>query len=216
MIKGIIFDADGTLMDSMWIWAELGERYLAGYGIKAEEGLADILYPLTLEESSVYLKERYHLNDTAEKITEDTLKLIKHFYQHEVEAKAGLGLFLEKMKEQQISMGIATSGSKDILQSALKRLGLENYFSFILTCTELETSKREPLIYQKAAKMLGTVPKETAVFEDVLHAIKTAKSSGFITVAVEDASSQMDQKEIMRTADYYITDFQDMVLQTIL
>lgn len=216
MIKGIIFDADGTLLDSMRIWAELGERYLTGLGIKAEEGLSDILYPMTLEESSNYIKERYHLADTVEKITEDTLKLIEHFYQHEVKAKAGLDLFLEKLRQKQVSMGIATSGDKEILRSALIRLGIDQYFNFILTCTELGTSKQETVIYQKAAQMLGTEPEETVVFEDVLHGIKTAKSSGFITVAIEDASNQGDREEIVRTADYYIADFQDPVLQTIL
>ena len=216
MIKGIIFDADGTLLDSMRIWAELGERYLTGLGIKAEEGLSDILYPMTLEESSNYIKERYHLADTVEKITEDTLKLIEHFYQHEVKTKAGLDLFLEKLRQKQVSMGIATSGDKEILRSALIRLGIDQYFAFILTCTELGTSKQEAVIYQKAAQMLGTEPEETVVFEDVLHGIKTAKSSGFITVAIEDASNQRDREEIARTADYYIEDFQDPVLQTIL
>ena len=213
MIKAIIFDADGTLLDSMHIWEELGERYLKAKGICAERNLGSILYPMTLEESSNYLKNRYDIKDKADIIQKDILRLLENFYQKEVLFKKGVLPFLEQMKEKGTKMGIATSGDKTLLISALKRLCAYRYFSAVTTCSELGTSKRESLIYLETAKLLGAEPKETAVFEDVLYGILAAKNAGFLAVAVEDASNLSAQKQLKENADFYIKDFNDTVLE---
>ncbi len=209
MIKGIIFDADGTIIDSMKIWDELGKRYLLKMGIRADSELSDILYDMSLEESGRYLKARYQISDSVEKIISDLLELIKDFYKNVVCEKPGLSAFLNKMKERRVPMGIATSGNRELLQYALKKIGILEYFNVILTCDELETSKKEPYIYLETAKKIGTNPCETAVFEDAVHGIKTAGKAGFITVGVRDESSEKYREEIIKTADIYITDFYD-------
>lgn len=213
MIKGIIFDADGTLLDSMHIWEELGERYLLSRGIKAEDNLGQILYPMTLEQSSRYLKDNYSIKDSPDKIIKDILNLLTDFYQKEVLLKEGVFSYLEKMKDKGVAMGIATSGDKELLTSALKRLNVYDYFSAITTCSEYDTSKRAPLIYLKTAEMLKTAPNETVVFEDVLYGIITAKDAGFIAVAVEDLSNMPDREQLKECADYCIEDFNDRILE---
>lgn len=209
MIQGIIFDADGTLLDSMYIWDELGERYLRELGISAENGLSEKLFPMTLEESSAYLKKSYHLYGTTDDVKAGILDIIAAFYREEAIMKPGAKAFLQKLYERNIPMVIATSGDKALLTVALKRLKAELYFKEILTCSELGTSKREPAIYRAAAKAIGTDVTKTAVFEDTLFALQTAKNSGFITVAVEDSASENDKAEIQKTADYYMTNFSD-------
>lgn len=212
MIKGIIFDVDGTLLDSMHIWGELGKRYLSAVGIEAEPGLAEILFPMSLDESSEYLKETYQLPDTVQKITDDTVKILSDFYRYEAEPKKGAVEFIKNMQDRNIPMAVATSGDRRILDTALDRLDLADCFTVVLTCSDLNTNKRVPAIYLRAAELLGTAPEETAVFEDVLHAVQAAKSAGFITYAVEDESSIQNRKEIRETADYYLQDFTDSVL----
>ena len=212
MIKGIIFDVDGTLLDSMHIWGELGKRYLSSVGIEAKPGLAKILFPMSLDESSEYLKNEYDLPDLVEQITEDTIKILNDFYRYEAVPKPGVLEFVKKMQSRNIPMAIATSGDRRILDTALERLGVFDCFTTILTCSDLKTNKRVPTIYLRAAELLGTKPEETAVFEDVLHAIRAAGSAGFITYAVEDISSMQDCEEIKRTADFYLQDFSDPVL----
>lgn len=213
MIKAMIFDADGTMLDSMHIWSELGERYLARIGIKAEKNLSEILYPMTLEESSAYLKKQYRLSDSEEKITEDSLKIIQGFYRYDVKAKPGLRSFLTQAKAKHIRMGIATSGDKTLLQAALQRLELSDFFPIIFTCSELKTSKREPDIYLKTADAMHVLPEQTAVFEDALHGICSAKQGGFFTVAVQDRFQQNDKEKILQTADCCIADFNDPQLK---
>lgn len=215
MLTGAIFDVDGTLLDSMHIWRGLGERYLLRNGITAEEGLADKLYPMSLEESSVYLKQRYRLTDSIGKIVSDTVAMIEAFYQNEVSLKPGVVSYLKELKKQGIPMAIATSGNREILVKALESLQIKDYFQHILTCSDYGVSKREPMIYVAAAEKLGSRPVQTLVFEDVLHGILAARSAGFVTVAVEDFSNERDRELIRNNSDYYIADFTDPVLRTI-
>ena len=212
MIEGIIFDVDGTLLDSMHIWGELGKRYLSFAGIEAKPGLAKILFPMSLDESSEYLKKEYNLPDSVEQITEDTIKILEDFYRYEAKPKEGVLAFIKRMQVKHIPMAVATSGDRRILDTALERLGISDCFTAILTCSDLKTNKRVPTIYLRAAELLGTKPEETAVFEDVLHAIQAAKSAGFITYAIEDRFSEQDRNEIKRTADFYLQDFSDPAL----
>lgn len=214
-IKGAIFDADGTLLNSMQIWDELGERYLTDRGITPEAGLTEILYPMSLDESSQYLKEHYGLCDSVEKITADTVMMLRDFYLSEVTLKEGVYDFLQQLKKEKIPMIIATSNDKELLQKVFCRLNIAEFFSRILTCGELNVNKREPAIYLEAAKIMGTEPKNTAVFEDLYVGILSAKSAGFVTVAVKDDSNVNDCDMLFKTADHFISDFTDSCLKNI-
>ena len=208
-INGAVFDADGTLLDSMHIWDELGARYLESMNITPEEGLSEILYDMSLEQSSYYLQTRYKINASLNQIQESILKIIENFYVHEVKLKPGVKNFLERFN---IPSVIATSGDKDLLQSALIRNGINNYFANIFTCSEFETNKNESKIFHECAKFLDSKPENIIVFEDALFAIKTAKESGFIIAGVQDDSNINYQPEIMKLSDYYITDWGQLTL----
>lgn len=215
MIKGIIFDADGTLLDSMWMWENLLEKFLEIKGIVTDENVLESVYAFSLIESCRYMKERYHLEETPEEIISEVLLLIKDFYDNDVLLKDGVAEFLEAADAAGIPMVIATSSDKSHIASAMKRLNVDKYFKDILTCAELKTNKREPEIYLRAAEVLGTKPSETAVFEDVLHGLTTAKNAGFKTVAVEDASSIHEKEELLAVSDLYIKDFRNLDVRVI-
>ena len=205
-LLAIIFDADGTILDSMYIWRELGGRYLRSIDIEPERNLAEILYPLSLEQGCMYLKERYALEQTLPEIREGVVRIIQDFYIDEVELKDGIKNFLDSMLEKNIPMVIATSGDRTLLNAALERNGIAGYFNAIFTCSELETTKQEPKIYLECAKFFGLEPHNIAVFEDSLFALETAKAAGFITFGVEDDSNIEDRERIIEIADFY-TDF---------
>lgn len=215
MIKGAVFDADGTLLDSMHIWDEVGERYLYSLGKLPEKNLRGILFPMTLEESSVYLKDRYRLTESPEKIKADVLGIIDSFYRFEVELKRGVRDYLNHLCQNGVPMAVATTSDKSQIDAALSRLGIRGFFQGIYTCSEFQTNKREPLVYLKTAEAIGVDPTEAAVFEDVLYAVKTAKGAGFFTVAVEDTASFEKREEIKKIADLYIQDFSDPALMKI-
>lgn len=207
MIRGAIFDADGTLLDSMPIWADAGARYLTSLGIRPEPELGEKLFSCSLEEGVVYLKERYGLPQPLEAIRRGVLAVISDFYCWEVQPKPGVEPFLQGLREKKIPMAIATTGDEALLTAALERLHLREYFLKIVTCSALGVTKRQPDVYLAAAAALGTRPAETMVFEDTCFAIETAKTAGFYTVAVEDAASRADRARIRTIADCYLPEY---------
>ena len=209
MMKGAIFDVDGTLLDSMGIWDNLAERYLTERGIEPEEHLSEKLSVFSLEESSEYLKKTYGLEGTPDEIRSDIMGIVANFYKYEVLLKLGAKQLLEKLKKQNISMNIATTGDVRLVHAAFGRLGIDGYFEHIFTCTELNTTKREPFIYQKAAEAMNCRPEETLVFEDALHAVETAVNAGFVTVGVAEKANQRDREKIKEFADYYLESLAD-------
>lgn len=204
MIKGAIFDIDGTLLDSMPIWTDVGARYLRSIGVTPEKGLGEILFSMTMEEGAAYLRRTYDLSQTESEIQKGIVDIIGDFYRYEVPLKAGMREHLEHLSSQNIPMTLATTGECELAEAALTRLGVWQYFSAMFTANELHTSKKEPLIYHTAANFMGTAPHETMVYEDVIHALTTAKKAGFQTTAVEDTASEKDKAAILAIADHYI------------
>ncbi len=210
MIQGAIFDIDGTILDSMPIWDDVGARYLTRLHIEPEPGLGEILFSMSLEEGAAYLQRRYSLVQTRDEIRQGVLQVIADFYRYEVQLKPGADGFLRAMAERGIPMTLATTSDAALTTAALTRLGVEGFFIKLFTCTALNTTKHEAKIYRAAAQYMGSSPEKTLVFEDVLHALKSAKSGGFRLAAVEDAASAGDRAEIRRISDIYLRDYWDL------
>ncbi len=204
MIKGAIFDVDGTLLDSMEIWEDAGARYLRRIGKDPEEGLNEVLYPMTMAEGAEYVKERYHLSSALDEIIRGVLDTVRDYYFYEAPVKTGVKAFLAGMKERGIPMAAATASDRKHIEAAFKRLGIDGYFGKIFTCAEVGAGKRSPLIYERAAKYLNAKPAEIVVFEDALYALMTAKRAGFHTVGVYDRFSAEQTAEMKRQADIYV------------
>ena len=213
MIKGAIFDFDGTLVDSMFIWDTFGEDYLKSFGIESKENLAKVFKTFTLEQAAEYYRRHYGIELTVNEIVDGINTMVAEIYRTKVVLKPGISDFLKRLQISGVKMCIATVTDRPVVEDVLKRLNIYEYFSEIFTCTEVGFSKETPEIYRLALKHLGTKKTETVVFEDVLHAIKTAKDDGFIVAAVYDSHEPM-QKEMKEISDYYITDFKSFCFKT--
>ena len=204
MNKGAIFDVDGTLLDSMPIWDDASERFLTGLGVKAEPGLSDIMFRMSLDEGAAYLKSAYGLDLSEQEIKDGILGVIRDFYFYQAQLKPGAGEFLAQMKAREIPMYIATSSNREHIRAAFERLGVYNYFDGLITCEEAGAGKSDPRIFLLAADRMGLEPADIFVFEDVIHAIRTANSAGFVTVGVYDAASSSDNTAIREESGLYL------------
>lgn len=212
MIRGVIFDVDGVLLNSMPVWENLGEIYLERLGIEAEKGLGETLFAMSLEEGADYLIENYGLKQTPGEIIAGLNREVQDFYGRKVPLKEGVRGYLQEFRDRKIPMAIATSGDRANAETALKRLKVLSYFRAVFTCTEIGSSKSHPDIYYAAALQLDTDPSDTWVFEDALHAIRTAKKAGFRTAGVYDRASGRDLAQIRDTADIYLPEFKSFEL----
>ena len=214
MIKGAIFDLDGTLLDSMFIWDTIGEDYLRSLGKEPHEDLKETFMTLTLEEAAEYYREHYGVTLSVKEIVDGVNAMVEQTYRTKVTLKPGISEYLAWLKENGVRMCVATVTDRYLVEETLERLGVRHYFSEIFTCAEVGFGKDKPIIYQKALEHLGTAKDETYVFEDMLFALDTAKTDGFPTVGVYDRH-EAHQDELKELADYYIFDFTDTILKTI-
>ncbi|MCR4847147.1 MAG: HAD family phosphatase [Eubacterium sp.] len=211
MIKGIIFDIDGVVLDSMSIWNDLGARYLRSIDVEPEEGLNEILFSMSMEQGADYLKEHYKLKTSTASILNGIRDMLRDFYYYEVPSKPGAKELMEFLKEKGMRITAATSSPRSHIEKALTRNKLLSYVEIIYTTGEIGISKHSPDIYNKAASYMKLTPAEVLVFEDSLYALKTAKEAGYKTVGVYDKDGETDQAGVEATGDIYIRSLHELI-----
>ena len=178
-----------------------------------EEGLAETLFSMSLEQGAEYLNRNYDLGETAEEIGQGLQDMLRDFYFYEVLAKPGAAELLETLSKRGLRVTAATSSPREHIERALERNGMLGYIERIFTNSEVGTSKHSPDIYNIAAESMGTKPGETVVFEDSLYALKTAADAGYHTVGVYDSHGESDQEGLERTADIYVKELAELNAQ---
>ena len=206
VIRVAVFDVDGTLLDSMYIWNSIGDRYLRSLEIMPRENLAETFKTFTLEQAAQYYIDHYGVKLSVAEITEGINRMIERFYFEEALLRPGVKNFLERLRKTGIKMVIATATDRYLVEAALKRCGVLDFFEEIFTCSEYG-SKRSPKIYESATAFMGTAPEDTWVFEDAFHGAQTASGAGFRDLGIRDPSEE-NQQGLQSVSDVYLTDFQ--------
>lgn len=210
-IKGVIFDLDGTIIDSMWVWSQLDIDYLEIKGHSMPETLRSEISHLNFYQTAVLFKDKFKLSDSIEKILSDWHNMAFNYYAKKVKLKSGVIDFLENLKSNKIKIALATSNSLPLLEVCLKNNGIYDYFDSITTTDEVSNGKNFPDIYFLAAKKIGIPPKNCLVFEDILPAIQGAKAANMKVVAVKDSECLDSKEELLKYADAYIDSFLDLL-----
>ena len=203
-IKAAIFDADGTLLDSMGQWNLVPYKYVKSLGVAADENIAEKLFTMTISEAAEFIIDEYELSVTVEEAVEGMDAIIREFYKNDVKLKDGAGELLEFFKSRGIPMVIGTSTDRDCIEVGLERTGISAYFDRIYTSTEVGKSKEKPDLFIQAMEFMKSSPDETIVFEDGLYSLRTAAALGMKTVGIFDEVSLSNQKELKELADLYV------------
>ena len=202
-IKAVIFDLDGTLIDSMWMWKAIDIEYLGRYGYECPDTLQREIEGMSFTETANYFKDKFQLPDSIQQIKDDWNAMALDKYQHEVSMKTGMLDFLKELKLKGIKTGIATSNSKELVETVIESLKIGEYFDEIHTSCEVAKGKPAPDIYLLVAECLGVKPEECLVFEDVPLGIMAGKNAGMKVCAVADDYSKAMAEEKKRLADYW-------------
>lgn len=210
-----IFDMDGTLVDSMGYWNRLSDEYLARRGIPPlSPELKEESVAMTMEESARLFIREFGLSDTVEEICGEVNGLMEAHYRADVPLKPGAAACLERMRAAGFKMAVASSTAPELLDICLRRLGVRDYFEFLLSCEEVGAGKNRPDVYLEAARRLGGAPEKTVVFEDILAAARTAKQAGFPLGVIYDLNSDGDQEQLKALADRWFTRWDEEELLT--
>lgn len=209
-IDAVIFDMDGTLLDSIPAWDHAASKYLRTRSIELPEEIQEYVKHISLMEGARYIKEQLNLSEAPETILEGTLSVVRERYLYEVPAKPGVKELLKNLHAQGIKICVATASDPALARGAFARLGLLQYMDFIIGCDEVGVGKQDPAVYEAALQRLGTARERTLVVEDALYAVQTAKQAGFPTAGVPDPvypQAQIDQ--LNATTDYFFTSFEN-------
>lgn len=210
-IEAVIFDVDGSLIDSMWLWKKLDMEYLQRKGVSLPDDLQSSIEGLSFYETAEYFKSRFTLTDSVEEIMAEWNQMAYEKYEKEVPLKKGAKQFLDYCKARNIKMGVATSNSRELFDVVFRVHGLDAYISCVKTGSEVIHGKPEPDIYLMVAQELGVNPEKCLVFEDIIAGITAGKRAGMKVCAVQDAYSMDVDAEKHGMADYYIDHYEQIL-----
>lgn len=206
-IKGAIFDLDGTLFDSLWVWDEIDKRFLGKRGIEVPPDYSQAISAMGFKMSAEYTVKRFGLDEKPENLMTEWMDMSRDIYANEIKLKHRAKEFLLKLHSKGIKLGIATSSTSDLYMGALKNNGVDGLFSVIQDTTNIR-GKDFPDVYLAVARKFNLAPNECVVFEDLPVAIKSAKSGGFKTVAICDKHYDNELESI---ADCCVSGFDEMI-----
>lgn len=209
--NGVIFDLDGTLVDSTWVWEQIDIDFLGKRGFDVPDDYSKAIAAMGFEDTARYTIDRFNLNETIEAVTNEWFEMAIDAYTNDVKIKPGALTYLEALKDKGIKMAIATASDLQLVSPVLKSNGISKYFDNITTVREVNRGKGFPDIYNLAANRMNLHNSKCIVFEDIYKAAKGALSGGYRTVGVYDEHSEHDRIPMMDLCDMYIYNFEEMI-----
>ena len=214
-IKAVIFDIDGTLLDSMGIWTDIDDIFVEKYNLNPPETFHSGMEGKSYSETADYFLELFpELPHTSEELQDEWYHMAVDIYREEIKMKDGAFQFLHALKAQGFKLGLATSNQRELATVGLEAHGVFGLFDVLRTACEVKAGKPAPDVYLSVAEELGVLPSECLVFEDVPMGILAGKNAGMKVCAVEDWFSAAQNDKKRELADYYIQSYDDIKKKT--
>lgn len=200
-VKGVIFDLDGTLIDSMQCWEKVDESFLRENSVEPPPGVSDVIKTMSITQACQYFISEFGIKMTPEAIADRIEQMVYDEYAYHIQAKPGVSDLLDFLDSRSIPYCVATATYNSLAQAVLKRLGILERLRFIMTCLDAGTDKTDPEFFLMAAHRLGCAPSDTLAVDDALHCIQASTAAGIFTAAVYDPAADDEWNEICLAAD---------------
>lgn len=205
-IKGVIFDLDGTILDSTWVWSQIDVDFLGKHGFEVPPDYSEAIMSMSFEDVARYTIQRFGIRQTTEEVMAEWNRMARDAYAHDISLKSGTRELLRWLQKQKIPFGIATSNSAGLFEPCLRNNGVFEMFHSYTETGDVHRNKEFPDVYIKEAEKLGCRPEECIVFEDIIPALLGAKKGGFITAGVEESKWNYKKEVLVAACDYVIHD----------
>lgn len=208
----LIFDLDGTLIDSMGVWNQVDIEFLGKRGLEVTPEYLDAVKKNSSRDAAVITRKLFNLDDTPEQIMQEWDEMVSEHYRENIPLKEGVFEYLTRAKSLGFTLAAATALSLMHAEPCLRRCSIYGLFNSVITLDDMgnKVNKSDPAIYLRAMKNVGgSDPSRVVVFEDVPACIGGARSGGFITCAVHDpvGLGTLTWDEMASGADYSIMSF---------
>lgn len=208
--RAALFDFDGTLFDSMWVWRNLDENFLRRHGVEPPPDIGKVVRSMTLLQACRYFQREFGLGHSVEEIAAQICDMVRQEYEYAIEPKPGAVRLIGLLQRYARPMAIVTASQEEHVRAALRRVGLESAFARIFTPGNTGLTKATPEIFTRAADALGLPPGECTVYEDSLHAAEAAESGGFQVVGVYESFNQDQWPAMQRLCAACYRSFDDL------
>lgn len=209
--KGAVFDLDGTLLDSMYVWSDVNREFLKKRGLPEPPGYVEKISPMFSQDAADYAIRTLGLPDAPETLIREWDEMALRIYAEDVKLKKGAREYLLQLKENGVKIGVATALTSVLYCPVLEHNGIYNLFDAFTSSCEVSRSKAFPDVYLLAAQRIDIAPVDCMVFEDIRSGILGAKAGGFSTCGVYEPWSFEEQEGISDAADYYIRSFEELL-----
>ena len=193
MLKGAIFDMDGTLFDTEKLYRQAWLDVAEEFGLEKNYELPVAISGTSLGDESYQIINRFYPDVDAKKYLERVWEMVDDWREKKLELMTGVEDILEFFKANNISMAVASSAPVEVIEQNLSRKNLREYFKVLVGGNEVSNGKPAPDIFLLAAKKLNLAPEDCYIFEDSLNGIRAAHSSGGAAIMIPDTVQPTDE-----------------------
>jgi HAD superfamily hydrolase (TIGR01509 family) len=193
MIKAVIFDMDGVMIDSEPLWEKTERKLLARRGIDYSPEYRDQIVGLNQNDSGTLLIDTFKLEETVSDIINERVDILTEIYEEELELVPQLVPLLEDLRMENYPLAVASSSPLRVVDFVLEMFSLHEYFLEVVSGDCAENGKPHPDIYLQTAERLGVKPEDCIAIEDSINGVKSAKAAGMFCIAIPDKRLSPDK-----------------------